>query len=79
MTRGSDLEFDHIEAFARGGEATTANIRLRCRAHNQYEAERTFGAGFMEAKRRGADRDVLALGKHVCQGAPASLSASPPA
>jgi len=24
---------------------------LRCRAHNQLEAERTFGAGFMEEKR----------------------------
>jgi hypothetical protein len=25
--------------------------RLRCRAHNQYEAERVFGAGFMSEKR----------------------------
>ena len=28
------LEYDHIEPFARGGEATEAGIRLRCRAHN---------------------------------------------
>lgn len=41
---------------AHGGEATTANLRLRCRTHNQYEAERTFGAGFMQRKRERAKR-----------------------
>ena len=46
------LEFDHVEPVARGGEATVAGVRLRCRAHNQYEAEQTFGAGFMHEKRR---------------------------
>ena len=45
------LEFDHIEPVARGGEATAANTRLLCRAHNQYEAERTYGAEFMRHKR----------------------------
>src|SRR5439155_19141805 len=39
------LEFDHIDPIAIGGEATVDNIRLRCRAHNQYEAECVFGAG----------------------------------
>ena len=29
---------------------------LRCRAHNQYEAERAFGAGFMSEKREHARR-----------------------
>src|SRR4029077_17656893 len=48
------LEFDHIEPVARGGRATVEGIRLRCRAHNQYEAERTFGAEFMSAKREQA-------------------------
>ena len=46
------LEFDHIEPVACGGQTTAANLRLRCRAHNQYEAERRFGTGFMEARRR---------------------------
>ena len=46
------LEFDHIEPVARGGTATVAGIRLRCRTHNQLEAERMFGEGFMDAKRR---------------------------
>jgi hypothetical protein len=50
------LEFDHVETVSRGGDATLSNLRLRCRAHNQYEAERTFGAGFMEHKRTGAAR-----------------------
>jgi len=30
-------------AFAHGGEATVANIALRCRSHNQYEAKLEFG------------------------------------
>ncbi|MEO7868641.1 MAG: HNH endonuclease, partial [Candidatus Eisenbacteria bacterium] len=47
----SRLELDHIEPVARGGETTVENLRLRCRAHNQHEAERVFGAGFMERKR----------------------------
>ncbi len=46
------LEFDHVEPFARGGKATLDNIRLRCRAHNQYEAERAFGRDFMRQKRQ---------------------------
>jgi hypothetical protein len=48
----SRLEYDHIEPVARGGEATVDNVRLRCRAHNQHEAERLFGVEFMAAKRR---------------------------
>jgi 5-methylcytosine-specific restriction endonuclease McrA len=45
------LEFDHVQEVARGGEASVEGIRLRCRAHNQYEAERTFGSEFMRHKR----------------------------
>ncbi len=51
-----DLQFDHVEPFARGGEATVAGIRLLCPAHNQFEAERVFGAGFMARKRPGPAR-----------------------
>ena len=39
------LEFHHREPYAIGGEATVANISLRCRAHNVYEAELAFGRG----------------------------------
>jgi hypothetical protein len=48
------LEFDHVDPVACGGEATVEGIRLRCRAHNQYEAECAFGPGFMAAKREAA-------------------------
>ena len=48
------LEFDHIDPVARGGVATVDRMRLRCRAHNQYEAERAFGADFMQQKREQA-------------------------
>ncbi|HEY8369576.1 MAG TPA: hypothetical protein VIM86_09720 [Thermodesulfobacteriota bacterium] len=37
------LEFHHVRPYAEGGAATVANIELRCRAHNGYEAERVFG------------------------------------
>ena len=48
------LECDHIVPVARGGEATVSNVRLLCRAHNQFEAERVFGREFMEGKRERA-------------------------
>ena len=57
------LEFDHVDPVARGGRATVEGMRLRCRAHNQYEAERIFGAGFMSEKRheaRGAAAEARA-------------------
>jgi hypothetical protein len=37
------IEFHHVEAHALGGPSTPDNIGLRCRRHNQYEAERVFG------------------------------------
>lgn len=50
------LEFDHVLPIARGGGSTLANLRLRCRAHNQHEAERSFGSDFMTAKREAGRR-----------------------
>jgi hypothetical protein len=49
------LEFDHQEAFARGGPPTPDNVRLLCRAHNQLHAERTFGRAFMQQARARRD------------------------
>src|SRR6185369_8717329 len=49
-----DLQFDHEQEFARGGEATVDNLRLRCPGHNQHAAEQTYGAGFMKQKREEA-------------------------
>jgi 5-methylcytosine-specific restriction endonuclease McrA len=45
------LEFDHVDPVALGGRASVDRIRLRCRAHNQYEAERVFGAKLMNERR----------------------------
>lgn len=47
------LEFHHVKPHAVGGESTIDNIQLRCRTHNAYEAELSFGpstlAGVREA------------------------------
>ncbi len=48
------LQYDHIVAVADGGPSTVENLRLLCPAHNQLEAERRFGKGFMEQQRSGA-------------------------
>jgi 5-methylcytosine-specific restriction endonuclease McrA len=50
------LEFDHVVPVAHGGQATVDGMRVRCRAHNQFEAERAFGATFMNRKRDEARR-----------------------
>ncbi len=66
------LEFDHIDPVARGGEATLAGMRLRCRSHNQYTAECEFGADFMSRK-RGLAREAAAQGR--AQAAEARVAA----
>jgi 5-methylcytosine-specific restriction endonuclease McrA len=39
----SFLEYHHVQPYAAGGAATAANIELRCRAHNAYEASLFLG------------------------------------
>ena len=39
----SFLEFHHVQPYAMQGPTTIDNIALRCRRHNQYEAELVFG------------------------------------
>jgi hypothetical protein len=51
-TERKDLEYDHADPYARDGASTAANIRLLCRAHNAYEAERIYGSEFMRHKRK---------------------------
>jgi hypothetical protein len=57
------LEFHHVIPYARGGPSTLENIRLRCRAHNGYEAQLDYGrhelvpgrvGQFVGARQRGA-------------------------
>ena len=47
------IEFHHCVPYGRDGAHRTDNIELRCRAHNQYEAELEYGRRFMESRRRG--------------------------
>lgn len=56
------LQFDHVHEVARGGETLASNLRLLCHAHNQLEAERTFGADFMRHKRIAAAETLAAAG-----------------
>jgi hypothetical protein len=46
------LEFHHQVPWARCKEHTISNIALRCRPHNQYEAELAFGTQHMAPFRR---------------------------
>jgi hypothetical protein len=39
------LEYHHVRPFADGGPSLAENLSLRCRAHNQYEADVWFGPG----------------------------------
>jgi len=69
-----DLELDHIQPFARGGRTSVDNLRLRCRAHNQYEADRAYGEEFMAVKRAGSRASASRL---LNQDRPASTPARP--
>jgi 5-methylcytosine-specific restriction endonuclease McrA len=72
------LEFDHVTPVARNGEATPANLRLRCRAHNQYEAERVFGEPFMRGKReRARARAFTKRALHDSAGGQTAPSSAP--
>ena len=70
------LEFHHREPWARQQSHAIDGITLRCRAHNQYEAERDFGAKHMQRFRgRGQLQavDRLAETSAVFLGTEASL------
>jgi hypothetical protein len=64
------LELHHVVPFARGGSHTSANLTLRCAAHNAYAAELDFSPEHMamrrdscpheSARRAGRDADPLA-------------------
>jgi len=60
------LEFDHIDGFARTRLHRADRIRLLCRGHNQYAAEKMYGPLFM--KRARAPMDRPALGEGISSG-----------
>ena len=51
------LEIDHVTPVARGGSNAPDNLRVLCRAHNQYEAERVLGREHVQRKRELARRE----------------------
>jgi len=44
-----NLEFDHVEPWALGGNSTVENLRLACKAHNQLYAEKIFGREMIQS------------------------------
>ena len=44
------LEVDHQKPFARGGSHRESNLRVLCRPHNAWFAERDFGSEFIRSK-----------------------------
>jgi hypothetical protein len=56
------LELDHVLPVALGGEASVEGVRVLCRSHNHYEAERILGRAAVEAGRaaKAMDGDLVA-------------------
>ncbi len=52
------LELDHVVPVARGGDARVDGVRVLCRSHNQYEAERILGRAAVERGRAKGREDL---------------------
>jgi 5-methylcytosine-specific restriction endonuclease McrA len=65
------LQYHHIIPWALGGRATIDNISLRCRSHNQYEADLVFGPQPRRADRNGR--------RDISSGASVTTNVRPPA
>ena len=57
------LEFDHDEGFACTHVHDANRIRLLCRTHNQYLADRLYGRAFMDRARGGTGAPELVPGR----------------
>ena len=55
------LEYDHVLEVSRGGKSVLSNVRLLCRAHNQFHSEQTFGTDFMQTKRARRQEEARVL------------------
>jgi hypothetical protein len=54
------LELDHRTPVARGGRPTVENLRLLCKFHNGYEAERILGSAFVRSRIRAKTKPCTA-------------------
>jgi len=50
----SRIEYHHEIPYGKGGRHDVKNIALRCRGHNQYQADLDFGRELMRSERRSA-------------------------
>ncbi len=64
------LEFDHHHPKGQGGGSEPENLRVLCRAHNQYFAELAYGRAHLEEARRSRRRrrDVAVRGRRKDNG-----------
>jgi hypothetical protein len=44
------LQLHHEDPYAKGGPASTANIRVLCSSHNQLLAEKDYGRAFIRQR-----------------------------
>ena len=68
-TERAYLELHHIQPYAEQGPATVENISLRCRRHNQYEAD-VFFEPFRNADWKTRPTPPAAPGSRCCGSAP---------
>jgi hypothetical protein len=57
----SFVEFHHLDPYGAGGEATVETMELRCRAHNNYEAELFYGRPQPTRSRTSSPRSLDAV------------------
>ena len=67
------LEFHHEIPFSRGGQTTVSNVRLLCRTHNGYQAERDYGKEHMAAARASSLRAPSTVSRELAVAAAGAL------
>ena len=67
------LEFHHETPFSRGGPTTASNVRLLCRTHNGYQAERDYGKEHMAAARASRLRAPSTVSRELAMAAAGAL------
>jgi hypothetical protein len=66
------LEFHHVQPYADGGGTTLANLQLRCRAHNQYEARLRSGSDAEEVRESRPEYGYVLVFEATCSGTSAA-------
>jgi 5-methylcytosine-specific restriction endonuclease McrA len=86
------VEIDHLDLVGRrshpseSGPPTAERLRLCCKAHNQHGAEKAYGKGFMQEKRKEARRKAAAAksrkrskeAQRQAESAPTAANEAPP-